>query len=156
LGFILGRDPPPDSCSHGGILRVPIVEIGNSRGIRIPHAILKQVSFGEEVEMEVTEGKITLRRLVDPALVPELSALAGMDDRLIQRILRKLKGSDLITSLIGADEEVKAAVYRNLSDRVREYVTSKVGRLEKGDARDLIIEQSRNAFSEAIMETLKE
>jgi antitoxin component of MazEF toxin-antitoxin module len=137
-------------------LRVPIVEIGNSRGIRIPHAILKQVSFGEEVEMEVTEGKITLRRLVDPALVPELSALAGMDDRLIQRILRKLKGSDLITSLIGADEEVKAAVCRNLSDRVREYVTSKVGRLEKGDARDLIIEQSRNAFSEAIMETLKE
>jgi flagellar motor switch protein FliG len=88
--------------------------------------------------------------------VPELSALTGMDDQLIQRILRKMKGSDLITSLIGADDEIKAAVYRNLSDRVREYVKSKVGKLERGDARDLIIEQSRNAFSEAIMETLKE
>ena len=137
-------------------MRVQIVEIGNSRGIRIPQAILKQVSFAEEVEMEVGDGKITLRRLIDPSVVPELSAISTMDDRTIQRILRKIKGSDLITSLIGAESSVKEAVYRNLSERVREYVKAKVGKLEKGDARDLIIEQSRNAFSEAIMATLKE
>jgi antitoxin component of MazEF toxin-antitoxin module len=137
-------------------MRVPIVDIGNSKGIRIPQAVLKQVSFGGEIEMEVTEGRITLRRLVDPTLVPEFSSLAGMDDQTIQRVLRKLKGVDLITSLIGADAAVKAAVYRNLSDRVRTYMKSKVAKLERGDARDLIIEQSRNVFSEAIMETLKE
>ena len=79
-----------------------------------------------------------------------------MDDQTIQRILRKIKGGDLITSLIGAGSSVKEAVYRNLSDRVREYVKAKVAKLEKGDARDLIIEQSRNAFSEAIMATLGE
>lgn len=137
-------------------MRVQIVEIGNSKGIRIPQAILKQVSFTEEVEMEVADGKITLRRLIDPTVVPELSAISTMDDQTIQRILRKIKGSDLITSLIGAVSSVKEAVYRNLSDRVREYVKAKVGKLEKGDARDLIIEQSRNAFSEAIMATLRE
>ncbi|MBN1458783.1 MAG: hypothetical protein JXA57_04555 [Armatimonadetes bacterium] len=137
-------------------MRVQIVGIGNSRGIRIPQAVLRQVSFAEEVEMEVTDGKITLRRLVDPSVVPELSAMSTMDDQTIQRILRKIKGSDLITSLIGAEVSVKNAVYRNLSDRVREYVKAKVGKLEKGDAKDLIIEQSRNAFSEAIMETLRE
>jgi antitoxin component of MazEF toxin-antitoxin module len=137
-------------------MRVAIVEIGNSKGIRIPQAILKQVSFSGEVEMEVADGKITLRRLIDPTVVPELSAIADMDDPTIQRILRKIKGSDLITSLIEADNAVKAAVFRNLSDRVREHVKMKVAKLEKGDARDLIIEQSRNAFSEAIMETLKE
>jgi antitoxin component of MazEF toxin-antitoxin module len=137
-------------------MRVPLVDIGNSKGIRIPQAILKQVSFSGDIEMEVSEGRITLRRLVDPTLVSEFSSLAGMDDRTIQRVLRKLRGVDLITSLIDADAAVKAAVYRNLSDRVRAYVQSKVSMLEKGDARDLIIEQSRNVFSEAIMETLKE
>ncbi len=137
-------------------MRVQIVEIGNSKGIRIPQAILKQVSFAEEVEMEVADGKITLRRRIDPTVVPELSAISTMDDQTIQRILRKIKGSDLITSLIGAESSVKEAVYRNLSDRVREYVKAKVGKLEKGDARDLIIEQSRNSFSEAIMATLRE
>ena len=137
-------------------MRVSIVEIGNSKGIRIPQAILKQVSFAEEVEMEVADGKITLRQIVDPTVVPEMSAISKLDDQTIQRILRKIKGVDLITSLVGADDAVKRSVYRNLSDRVREYVKSKVAKLEKGDARDLIIEQSRNAFSEAIMKTMSE
>jgi antitoxin component of MazEF toxin-antitoxin module len=137
-------------------MRVPIVEIGNSKGIRIPQAILKQVSFSEEVEMEVSEGRITLRRLVDPALVPDFTALAAADDQTIQRVLRKISGGDLITAMIGAEEAVKAAVYRNLSDRVRRYVTERVDRLERGDARDLIIERSRNAISEAFMEVMKE
>lgn len=137
-------------------MRVSIVEIGNSKGIRIPQAILKQVSFTEEVEMEVADGKITLRRIVDPTVVPEMSAISKLDDQTIQRILRKIKGVDLITSLVGADIAVKRSVYRNLSDRVREYVKSKVAKLEKGDARDLIIEQSRDAFSEAIIKTMSE
>jgi antitoxin component of MazEF toxin-antitoxin module len=138
------------------MMRVPIVEIGNSKGIRIPQAILKQVSFADEVEMEVAEGRIALRRLIDPALVPDFSALAAADDQTIQRVLRKIGGGDLITSMIGADDAVKAAVYRNLSDRVRRYVTERVDRLEKGDARDLIIERSRNAISEAFMDVMKE
>ena len=137
-------------------MRVSIVEIGNSKGIRIPQAILKQVSFAEEVEMEVADGKITLRRIVDPTVVPEMSAISKLDDQTIQRILRKIKGVDLITSLVGVDGAVKRSIYRNLSDRVREYVKSKVAKLEKGDARELIIEQSRNAFSEAIMKTMSE
>ena len=137
-------------------MRVSIVDIGNSKGIRIPQAVLKQVSFGDEVEMEIEGGRITLRRIVDPTVVPEMSAVQELDDQTIQRVLRKLKGVDLITSLIGADEAVKDAIYRNLSDRVRAYVISKVEKLEAGDARDLIIEQSRNAISEAIMTTLSE
>jgi antitoxin component of MazEF toxin-antitoxin module len=69
-------------------MKVSIVEIGDSKGIRIPQAILKQVSFSDEVELEVAEGKIVLRRLVDPAEVPDFSALAKTDDQTIQRILR--------------------------------------------------------------------
>ncbi len=137
-------------------MRIPIIDIGNSKGIRIPQAILKQTLFGEEVELEVTEGKITLRRSVDTTLVPDFEAIAAMDDITIQRILRKINGTDLITSLVGADKKIKETIYRNLSERVRNYVIPKVARLEKGDARELIIERSRNMISEAFMEVIKE
>jgi flagellar motor switch protein FliG len=137
-------------------MRVPIVDIGNSKGIRIPQAILKQVQFSKEIELDVSEGKITLRRSVDPSFVPDFAAIAKMDDIDIQRILRKIAGSDLITALVGADRKTKEAVYRNLSDRVKAYVQPTVARLEKGDARDLLIERSRNVMCEALMEVVRE
>jgi flagellar motor switch protein FliG len=137
-------------------MRVPIVDIGNSRGIRIPQAILKQVSFGQEVEMDIDDGKIVLRRLIDPSFVPDFDSMASMDDAIIQRILRKISGTDLITAMVGAAQTLKQAIYRNLSDRVREHVKRKVASLERGDARDLIIERSRNAISEALMDVMTE
>jgi antitoxin component of MazEF toxin-antitoxin module len=137
-------------------VRVPIVDIGNSRGIRIPQAILKQVRFSREIEMEVSEGRITLRRSVDPSFVPDFASVAAMDDLAIQRILRKISGSDLITALVGAEKRIKDAIYRNLSDRVKAYVRLTVARLERGDARDLIIERSRNAVCEALMDVVQE
>jgi antitoxin component of MazEF toxin-antitoxin module len=137
-------------------MRVPIIDIGNSKGIRIPKAILKQALFGDEVEMVVSDGKITLRRLVNPAIVPDFTSIASMDDITIQRMLRKINGMDLITALVEADRSIKEAIYRNLSDRIRDYVKSKVNKLEQGDARDLIIERSRNMISEAFIEVMKE
>jgi flagellar motor switch protein FliG len=137
-------------------MRVPIVDIGNSKGIRIPQAILKQVQFSKEIELDVSEGKIILRRSVDPSFVPDFASIAKMDDLDIQRILRKIAGADLITALVGADRMTKEAVYRNLSDRVKAYVQPTVARLEKGDARDLMIERSRNVMCEALMEVVRE
>ncbi len=137
-------------------MRVPIIDIGNSKGIRIPQAILKQVLFPDEIEMDVLEGKIILRRPLDQNVVPDFEKISEMDDITIQRILRKINGTDLITALIGADETVKEAIYRNLSERVKNYVKIKVKKLEQGDARDLIIERSRNLISEAFIEVMKE
>jgi flagellar motor switch protein FliG len=137
-------------------MRVPIVDIGNSKGIRIPQAILKQVRFSDEIEMEVAEGSITLRRTVDPSFVPDFDSIAGLDDPSIQRLLRKIEGRDLLTALVGADRAIKAAIFRNLSERVRAYLEPAVARLESGDARDLIIERSRNLLCEALMEVVKD
>jgi hypothetical protein len=137
-------------------MRVPIVDIGNSKGIRIPQAILKQVQFAGEVEMEVSEGRITLRRSLDPSFVPEFRSIASLDDPTIQRILRKIGGSDLITALVGAEKKVKEAIYRNLSARAKSYVVPTVARLEKGDVRDLIIERSRNLLCEALLDVMRE
>ena len=136
-------------------MRVPIVDIGNSKGIRIPQAILKQVLFSDEVEMEVSEGRITLRRSFDPGFVPDFSCISGLDDASIQALLRKVSGSDLITALVDAESEVKEAILRNLSPRVRAYVEPIVARLEQADARELIIERSRNALCEALMSVVK-
>lgn len=39
---------------------VSIVPIGNSKGIRIPKAILEQCNIGDQMELEVTDGRIVL------------------------------------------------------------------------------------------------
>ena len=41
-------------------MRVPIIAIGNSRGVRLPKAILDQVGFGAEADLTVEDGRIVL------------------------------------------------------------------------------------------------
>ena len=41
-------------------MKLPIVKIGNSRGIRLPKAILDQCGFEDTLEIEVKDGKIIL------------------------------------------------------------------------------------------------
>ena len=38
-----------------------VVQIGNSRGIRIPKAILEQCRIGKELELQVESGRIVLK-----------------------------------------------------------------------------------------------
>ena len=41
-------------------MKVDIIPIGNSRGIRIPKALLEQCGFGKSVEIEVEDNHIIL------------------------------------------------------------------------------------------------
>ncbi len=41
-------------------MKVAIVAIGNSRGVRLPKVVLDQLGFGSEAELEVEDGKVTL------------------------------------------------------------------------------------------------
>lgn len=50
-----------------------IINIGNSKGIRIPKVLLEQADLGEEVEMEVQAGKLVIR--------PSRSPRFGWDDQ---------------------------------------------------------------------------
>jgi antitoxin MazE len=43
-------------------VRAKLVAIGNSRGVRIPKAMIEQIGLGEEVELEVVDGTIVIRR----------------------------------------------------------------------------------------------
>ncbi len=137
-------------------MKLQVVEIGNSKGVRIPKAILKQVKFDKEVELDVAEGQIVLRRIYDPNRLFGFETIAKMDDATLQQVLGKVSTADLIIALIDASKAIKDAVYRNLSDKKREYVKNKVSKLEKGNAKELLIEYSRNVISDAFLEMLRD
>jgi antitoxin MazE len=42
-------------------MRARIIKIGNSQEIRIPKTMLKQLGFGEEVELEVNKDHIVIK-----------------------------------------------------------------------------------------------
>jgi antitoxin MazE len=47
-------------------MRAKIVRIGNSRGIRIPKAVLDECGIQDSVELSITDGGITLRAAQNP------------------------------------------------------------------------------------------
>ena len=47
-------------------VKTRIIQIGNSQGIRIPKAILDQLGFTEEVELEVLPDQLIVRSLHRP------------------------------------------------------------------------------------------
>ena len=50
----------------GAGTKTRIVKIGNSQGIRIPKPLLDQADIGEEVELEVHDGQLIVRRAREP------------------------------------------------------------------------------------------
>ena len=47
-------------------MKVAIVAIGNSRGVRLPKTVLDQLGFGAEAELSVEDGRVTLTPLTAP------------------------------------------------------------------------------------------
>ncbi|HEY1371294.1 MAG TPA: AbrB/MazE/SpoVT family DNA-binding domain-containing protein [Candidatus Binatia bacterium] len=43
-----------------------IVQIGNSRGIRLPKPLLEEAQLSEEVEVEAAPGRIVIRKVTKP------------------------------------------------------------------------------------------
>ena len=64
-------------------------------------------------------GKIILNRSAGPDIVPDFDSISKMDDITIQRMLRQINGTDLITSLVDAEESIKEAIYRKKRKKVK-------------------------------------
>ena len=47
-------------------MQTRIVKIGNSQGVRIPRLLLEQTGLSGEVEIEVQEDRIVIRKLDNP------------------------------------------------------------------------------------------
>ena len=41
-------------------MKVSLVAIGNSRGVRLPSAVIRECGFTDEIEMKVTNGSVVL------------------------------------------------------------------------------------------------
>ena len=66
-------------------MHIDLVKIGNSQGIRLPKAIIEQAGLTSELELEVSEGAITIRAAKRPRQNWEQAAIAWTtsgDDRL--------------------------------------------------------------------------
>lgn len=68
-------------------MRADIVRIGNSKGIRIPAAILRECRMEYGVDLQVEEGKVILTPLKEPRLGWEEAFqdmhAAGKDEQLL-------------------------------------------------------------------------
>ena len=47
-------------------VKAKVIKIGNSRGVRIPRALLEEANLGDEVELEVQEGKVVIKPASEP------------------------------------------------------------------------------------------
>jgi antitoxin MazE len=47
-------------------VKTHLIQIGNSKGVRLPKPLLKQSGLQDEIELEVREGQITLRPVKAP------------------------------------------------------------------------------------------
>ncbi|MBS0185761.1 MAG: AbrB/MazE/SpoVT family DNA-binding domain-containing protein [Proteobacteria bacterium] len=46
-------------------MRLNIIPIGNSQGIRLPKTLIEQCGFGKTVEVEVTDHHLTIRPVIN-------------------------------------------------------------------------------------------
>lgn len=78
-------------------MKISIIQIGNSQGIRLPKAVIHQCGFKDIVEAEIKDGKLILSSVHEPRLdwraAFESMAKQG-DDSLIDSELIELKTDD--------------------------------------------------------------
>ena len=63
------------------ILRMNLVKIGNSRGIRIPKNLIEQLGLQDQVEVEVSAGQLVLRPVIESARQDWESQFKAMAER---------------------------------------------------------------------------
>ncbi|QDT67181.1 hypothetical protein MalM25_00780 [Planctomycetes bacterium MalM25] len=44
-------------------MRIDLIQIGNSQGLRLPKAVIEQAGLTDELDLEVAPGSITIRPL---------------------------------------------------------------------------------------------
>ena len=133
-------------------MRISVIKIGNSKGIRIPQAILKQCQIDSEVDLEV-EGRIIRLYPVDRRTYDmTFENIVQMNDQDIQEMLKRIDLTTLAFSLIGAEESIKSRVFANMSTRAAQLTQQEVERLNALETKELMVEMHRNKINSALNE----
>ena len=53
-------------CNYNVIMRAKLISIGNSKGLRLPRAIIQQCGFGDEIEVEVKKDGLMIKAVKKP------------------------------------------------------------------------------------------
>ena len=75
------------------VVNVHLTKVGNSRGIRIPRAILEQVNLEGELELIVQKGALLIR----PATKPR----QGWEETFVNASMNLKEDSELAEPLVG-------------------------------------------------------
>lgn len=57
-------------------MQARLVQIGNSKGVRLPKAVIEQAGLREEIDLEVKDGKVILSSAREPRAGWEMAARA--------------------------------------------------------------------------------
>ena len=133
-------------------MKISLIPIGNSKGIRIPQAILKQCGAGKEFQMDLHEGCIILRPVKARGYRMDFNNIARLSDPEIIEMLEKVDPFTIAVSLINADESASRRIYSNMSQRAYGLIKGEVERLSALSARELIIEMHRAKINDLLKE----
>lgn len=69
--------------NYNVIMKTKLVQIGNSRGIRIPKALIQQAGLGENVELDLRVGELVIRPVRKPK---KSNPRAGWDEAMAKAV----------------------------------------------------------------------
>ncbi|MDP7421252.1 MAG: FliG C-terminal domain-containing protein [bacterium] len=133
-------------------MKISIIRIGNSKGIRIPQAILQQCQIEEEVDLDIIGRTIKLTPVEKRKYDMTFQNISRMNDQDIQSMLKRVDLTTLAFSLVGADKTIVERIFRNMSQRAANLAQSEIDRLSGMDPKQLIIEMHRARINNAIQE----
>lgn len=133
-------------------MRVSVIQIGNSKGIRIPQSILKQCEIEDEVDLEVQDKNIVLKPIYTKTYDMTFENIEKMEDIEIQMLLKRIDVTTLAISLVNANEVTKERVFKNLSKNAYDVVCNLINKYNNMDAKQLIIEMHRARIDNVLSE----
>ena len=135
-------------------MKIPVVQIGNSKGIRIPQPILRQCNIDEEVELEVDRENIVLKPVYKKEYDISFDNVSELEDKDIIEMLKRTDVVTLAISLIGADDASKNKFFKNMSKRAHELFVKEIEKFSSMNAIQLIVEMHRARINRTFTDIL--
>ena len=120
-------------------MKLAIVNIGNSKGVRIPTALLKQCELTDEAEVEIKDGNLIFSAPGNKVM-DDFCELSEMPDWRVQNMLKKIDNVVLAIAMINAKNEVLNKIKENMSERAYKILFDLSQVLKKKKAQELIID----------------
>ena len=131
-------------------MELSIIEIGNSKGIRIPKPILEQCNIKDNVTLSIENNSIVIKPIEKRSFSNTFENIPNMSDLDIQLMLRNIDATTLAISLAGSKDDIKNKIFNNLSKNAYEVIIQKIKNIEENDVKNILIEMNREKLLRAV------